>query len=135
MTAIAAQRTLTSPHLLPARLGQTLARALEREQIELQHRIAALEQAEYELSEGQGEEGRAGSAAGDVATELAQEELVISLLRGDRAQLARVEAALRRLSERRYGTCARCGTPIPFTRLQALPWTEWCRTCASALDH
>jgi RNA polymerase-binding transcription factor DksA len=54
-----------------------------------------------------------------VAEELAQAE----------ADLADVDAALRRLDDGSYGRCELCGGPIDDTRLSALPAT---RTCA---DH
>jgi RNA polymerase-binding transcription factor DksA len=46
--------------------------------------------------------------------------------------LADVEAALRRIHDRSFGTCPACGTPIPLSRLQALPMTRWCRPCQQA---
>jgi RNA polymerase-binding transcription factor DksA len=29
-----------------------------------------------------------------------------------------------------YGTCERCGNPIPAERLEALPWAILCVDCA-----
>ena len=42
----------------------------------------------------------------------------------DRAtqQLELVDAALARLDAGTFGTCLRCGRPIPIARLEALPW-------------
>jgi RNA polymerase-binding protein DksA len=47
-----------------------------------------------------------------------------------RAELAQVEAALRRLAAGRYGTCAGCGEPIGAQRLAAVPCADRCRSCA-----
>jgi len=46
-------------------------------------------------------------------------------------ELRLVQAALRRLDEGRYTTCAACGEPIEEERLQAVPYTDRCRTCCA----
>lgn len=33
-------------------------------------------------------------------------------------------------SHARFGVCERCGTPLPFTELEQMPWAERCRACA-----
>lgn len=45
-------------------------------------------------------------------------------------ELAEIEAALQRLYKRpdEYGRCERAGEPIPFERLDALPWARTCLT-------
>jgi RNA polymerase-binding transcription factor DksA len=45
-------------------------------------------------------------------------------------ELRLLQAALRRLEEGHYTTCAVCGEPIEEERLQAVPYTDRCRTCA-----
>jgi DnaK suppressor protein len=47
-----------------------------------------------------------------------------------RFELEQVESALRRLANGRYGTCAGCGEDIEPERLEAVPYTDRCRTCA-----
>jgi RNA polymerase-binding transcription factor DksA len=47
-------------------------------------------------------------------------------------ELRLLQAALRRLAEGRYTTCAACGEPIEEERLQAVPYTDRCRMCAEA---
>ena len=49
-----------------------------------------------------------------------------------RAELQQVEAALRRLAQGRYSTCAGCGGDIEAERLAAVPDTDRCRACAEA---
>ncbi len=45
-------------------------------------------------------------------------------------ELRPLQAALRRLEGGRYTTCAVCGESIEEERLQAVPYTDRCRTCA-----
>ena len=55
----------------------------------------------------------------------------------DRAvqHLALVDAAIARLDDGTYGTCVRCGNPIPDGRLEALPWAAHCIDCQTAIDR
>ena len=45
-------------------------------------------------------------------------------------ELRLLQAALRRLEEGRYTTCAACGESIEEERLQAVPYADRCRICA-----
>lgn len=45
-------------------------------------------------------------------------------------ELAAVLAALARVDEGRFGTCARCAEPIEPARLEVLPYTPHCSACA-----
>ena len=40
--------------------------------------------------------------------------------------IAEVEAALVRIEDGTYGTCAVCGKPIAKERLEAVPWATLC---------
>lgn len=79
--------------------------------------------------------GEGGAAAHDagladrsaVATERGSAELVLNDLRG---LLDEVEAALGRIESGDYGRCERCGAAIGDERLEALPTTRFCRSCA-----
>jgi len=55
----------------------------------------------------------------------------------DRAgqQLELVDAALSRLDAGTYGTCLRCGRPIPAGRLEALPWAAHDIDCQRIVDR
>jgi RNA polymerase-binding transcription factor DksA len=46
-------------------------------------------------------------------------------------ELRQIAAALARLEEGTYGICTKCGTAIADQRLDALPFTPFCRNCAS----
>jgi RNA polymerase-binding transcription factor DksA len=45
--------------------------------------------------------------------------------------LAEIDAAERRLDDGSYGTCERCGRPIPEARLEARPTARTCVGCAA----
>ena len=45
-------------------------------------------------------------------------------------QLAAVDAALVRVSEGTYGVCQVCGQRIAPERLEAIPWSATCVSCA-----
>lgn len=47
------------------------------------------------------------------------------------AMLAGVKRAQARLADGTYGTCERCGAPIPAERLSVLPWATRCVACPS----
>lgn len=49
--------------------------------------------------------------------------------RGKR-KIEEIDAALRRMEERHYGSCAACAQPIELARLRALPATTLCAGCA-----
>ena len=46
------------------------------------------------------------------------------------AEITQIRAALKRIADGSYGDCVRCGEPIAEGRLDALPWTPLCRSCA-----
>jgi DnaK suppressor protein len=64
---------------------------------------------------------------GTTAYERAQ---VTSLAAEARARLTQLDHALADLDDQGYGACQRCGQPIGWPRLQALPGTTRCMRCA-----
>jgi len=48
------------------------------------------------------------------------------------AELAQINRALAQLDQGTYGLCSHCGQPIDERRLQALPYSDRCITCAEA---
>lgn len=45
-----------------------------------------------------------------------------SIRSNQRGMLLDVQEALKRIEDGTYGTCVRCGKPIPEKRLEAIPW-------------
>lgn len=60
-----------------------------------------------------------------------ERQQIAALLDETRTALAEIEAAEQRLDDGRYGTCTICGLEIAAERLDALPATPTCVTCAT----
>ena len=60
----------------------------------------------------------------------------IELRRGERESqyVADIDQALMRVEEGTYGTCARCGQPIPEARLDAMPTARYDAACQAAAE-
>ncbi|MEW6143608.1 MAG: TraR/DksA C4-type zinc finger protein [Thermodesulfobacteriota bacterium] len=59
------------------------------------------------------------------------DEVVDALDETLRTELNQVNSALSRVEKNEYGICAVCDDPIPVARLEALPYTDRCVSCAS----
>ena len=66
----------------------------------------------------------------DLATEREGDEVLEATGQAGLAEISQIRAALRRIEDGSYGLCVRCGEPIAEARLDALPWTPICRSCA-----
>jgi DnaK suppressor protein len=63
----------------------------------------------------------------DAATQIRLYETNGKLLRA-------IDDALARVRHGEFGICVGCGEPISKARLEAVPWTRWCRDCKERLD-
>lgn len=107
-----------------------------------QGELAALLQAKRALLEGvrghvrNAREGAEREALGESADHDVQprDDLDLAIAHLQSEMLARVDAALRRFAEGRYGDCAECGGPIPIQRLHVLPFAIRCRPCEAARE-
>ena len=66
----------------------------------------------------------------DAGTDNFEQEFTLGLLANDGDRLEKIELALQRIEERQFGICLECETTIPKTRLNAIPYTEYCVKCA-----
>lgn len=66
----------------------------------------------------------------ELATEREGDEVLEATGNAGLAEITRIRAALRRIDAGSYGECVRCGAPISEARLDVLPWTPLCRSCA-----
>lgn len=58
-----------------------------------------------------------------------ERERDLSLSENVKDLLGQVEYALKKMEEGTYGICEMCGKPIPYERLEALPYANLCVTC------
>lgn len=66
------------------------------------------------------------------AVEREGDEVLESLGQAGQDEILRIRAALQRIRDDSYGICARCGDDISPERLEVLPDTPFCQTCAAA---
>jgi RNA polymerase-binding transcription factor DksA len=66
----------------------------------------------------------------DRAVQQDNDQVLESIGLSAEAELARLDAALRRLDDGRYAICAKCGATIERGRLEAVPYTDRCSRCA-----
>jgi DnaK suppressor protein len=70
----------------------------------------------------------------DLGSDNFEQEFTLSLMENEEVTLVAVEAALERIEAGSYGDCEECGSKIPKSRLQAIPYTALCVKCASAME-
>lgn len=66
----------------------------------------------------------------DQAIENEGDEVLEQMGRAARDEIARIDAALKRMAEGEYGSCVTCGARISDERLDLVPYTPFCRNCA-----
>ncbi len=66
----------------------------------------------------------------EAASERQGDEVLTALGIHDAAEIRRIDAALARIAEGSYGTCVTCGAQIGAARLDTLPDTPFCISCA-----
>jgi DnaK suppressor protein len=71
----------------------------------------------------------------DIATQSAERELLFELSDNERQMLDSIEAALRKISQGRYGQCESCQKRIPRLRLRALPQARYCVPCQARFER
>ena len=106
---------------------ETFKRRLEAERADL---IALVEPIRASLRESQRDSGgeialsdqHPADAASD--TELRELDVTREVMFAER--LREIDAALERIRDGTYGTCAACGRPIPPERLEVVPETPYC---------
>jgi RNA polymerase-binding protein DksA len=67
----------------------------------------------------------------DQAIELENQDPLQVIEKTDITEIHQIEAALKRITEGTYGSCAKCGKPIDPRRLKALPTAATCIPCST----
>lgn len=71
----------------------------------------------------------------DLGSDAFEQEITMSLLESEGQRLEEIAAALGRIEQGTYGRCERCGQEIARERLQAVPYTRFCRDCAEREEN
>jgi RNA polymerase-binding transcription factor DksA len=80
-------------------------------------------------------EHRPDFGLGEGSPEIYQWEMNLALRKRVLAKITSLEDALKSLEEGLYGICERCGEPIEPERLEILPDTTLCISCARKIRH
>jgi DnaK suppressor protein len=70
----------------------------------------------------------------DLSSDTMEHEVAIGLLENQGLLLEQISAALNRVDAGTYGDCQECGKAIPAERLEVLPYTPHCVTCAARIQ-
>ena len=65
----------------------------------------------------------------DMVTSETDAATQIRLHQTDGKLMRAIEDALTRIRHEEFGICEECRQPISTARLEAVPWTRWCRDC------
>ncbi len=67
----------------------------------------------------------------DIATDSYDREFSLGLASNAQGILYAIDEALKRVKEKRFGSCQTCEKPIPKKRLTAIPYASLCVPCQS----
>jgi RNA polymerase-binding protein DksA len=113
-------------------LGDLRSRLVEEhEQLETQLASIVEESFAATQSDMTGDVGLDDESA-DAGTATFEREKDLSIENNVRDLLRKIDKALKRMDEKTYGLCERCGRPIEKARLKALPYAELCIRDAQA---
>lgn len=74
------------------------------------------------------------SHLGDVGSDYYSQEVSLDLLENEREALQEINDALMRVEQGVFGLCEECGQPISKERLESIPYTRYCISCARKLE-
>jgi len=69
----------------------------------------------------------------ELAVEREEDEVLEGLGTSGQDEIAKIKAAFARMEEGEFGSCVNCGEDISEERLEVLPHTPFCRTCAAKI--
>ncbi len=70
----------------------------------------------------------------DIASNARDREITFMLKSRELDELRAIEDAIERIDRDDYGICALCEDPIEIKRLEAIPWTRFCRSCQEEME-
>ncbi len=102
---------------------------LVAKQTELLHRVREARTSEQEGT------GKEAPDLGDRALSTVIRDLSYQLTAGEREMLRRIDEALERIDNKKFGSCVECGKNIQVGRLDAVPWARHCIECQELQDR
>jgi RNA polymerase-binding protein DksA len=70
----------------------------------------------------------------DLGSDEFGQQLALQLADGEIYELQAISDALERINTHTYGSCEECGSDIPYSRLEVLPYARYCVSCESRLE-
>jgi DnaK suppressor protein len=71
----------------------------------------------------------------DIASNIRDDSIVISVAQGEAREIEQIDNALKKLKSGEYGICERCGKKINNERLKAIPFVNLCIKCKEAEER
>jgi DnaK suppressor protein len=71
----------------------------------------------------------------DIASNLIDEEIVMSIAQGEAREIEEIDNALKKIKKGKYGVCEDCGRKINKQRLVAIPFVSLCLKCKEAEER
>ena len=65
----------------------------------------------------------------DIASNLIEDEIVMSIAQGEAKEIEQIDNALNKIKKGKYGNCEGCGKSINKQRLMAIPFVNLCIKC------
>ena len=69
------------------------------------------------------------SDTADLASNLIEDEIVMSIAQGEAKEIEQIDSALKKIKKGKYGNCENCGKSIHKQRLIAIPFVSLCIKC------
>jgi RNA polymerase-binding transcription factor DksA len=112
---------------------EELRKRLIEERAELESQLTTIEETSFAASQSDlSGEVSFDEENADAGTFTFERERDLSIENNVRDLMGKVDRALARMDEGRYGICSRCGKPIEKARLKALPYVDLCIKDAQA---
>lgn len=110
-----------------------LKQRLVEEKAELETQLTAIEETSFAASQSDlSGEVSFDEENADAGSFTFERERDLSIENNVRDLLGKIERALARMAEGKYGICTRCGKPIEKARVKALPYVDLCIKDAQA---
>ena len=97
------------------------------------HRL--LKEAKLRLREFRGSGGCRLADTADMASNLIEDEIVMSIAQGEAREIEQIDNALSQIKKGNYGICEDCGRKINKQRLIAIPFVSLCLKCKEAEER